>query len=517
MVDTEKDRESASGDWDLAVVDARRQLFQLIERMPDGVAVVRDGILLYVNVAWARLLGFASPRDLVGTPLTQWVDAGERARLEEREIIEPSERRELRFLRRGGEPVMLELIPIQVIDLDGLPSRMLGARDVTAQKKMKERILLADRLVTLGTLAAGIAHEINNPLAYMMANLGFLGEEAAVLAEELPAGRLNEFRHVLQEVQSGANRVRNIVRDLRLLSRKDEGELEPVDVRRLLDSSINMVWNEIQHRARLVKRYESVPTVVTNPSRLGQVFINLLVNAAHAIPEGFISENEITLVTRGDERGWAVVEVRDTGCGIPAENLERIFEPFFTTKSAETGTGLGLHISKNTITSLGGEMAVESALGEGTTFRVWLPPQQGTLVSPSPAEPVARAAEARARVLVVDDEPLFGASVRRLLRGHEVILAGSGREALEICRKNGTSFDLVICDLIMADLSGMDFFDIVREEWPGFERRIVFVTGGVFTDRSRAFIQSVSNRVFEKPIDASTLRLLAQDAAHAGQ
>jgi signal transduction histidine kinase len=157
---------------------------------------------------------------------------------------------------------------------------------------------------------------------------------------------LDEAGEALAEARQGAERVRNIVRDLRVFARGDEEQSGPVALRRVLDSSINIAWNEIRHRARLVKDYGDTPMVEANESRLGQVFLNLLLNAAHAIPEGETERNEIRVSTRTDGRGHAVVEIRDTGGGIPAAIREKIFDPFFTTKSAGEGTGLGLWICK---------------------------------------------------------------------------------------------------------------------------------------------------------------------------
>src|SRR4029079_12566875 len=178
----------------------------------------------------------------------------------------------------------------------------------------------------------------------------------------------------LAEARQGAERVRNIVRDLRVFARGDEEQSGPVALRRVLDSSINIAWNEIRHRARLVKDYGDTPMVEANESRLGQVFLNLLLNAAHAISEGETERNEIRVSTRTDGRGHAIIEIRDTGGGIPPDIRDRIFDPFFTTKAAGEGTGLGLWICSGILSALGGEISVDSDVGRGSTFRVMLPP-----------------------------------------------------------------------------------------------------------------------------------------------
>ena len=243
------------------------------------------------------------------------------------------------------------------------------ARDLTDRKLMQARLLQSDRMASVGTLAAGVAHEINNPLAYVKANLDVLASrripQLAVLLrsleeeriEHLGGGepddsayelseRLSQIAAMIDLAREGAERVRSIVRDLKTFSRADEETTTPVDVARVLDASVNMAWNEIRHRAKLIKEYGEVPPVEANESRLGQVFLNLLINAAQAIPEGRAYEHEIrvrTYADANDER--VVIAVSDTGSGIAKDALYRIFDPFFfTTKAVGVGTGLGLWI-----------------------------------------------------------------------------------------------------------------------------------------------------------------------------
>jgi PAS domain S-box-containing protein len=246
------------------------------------------------------------------------------------------------------------------------------AEDVTDRRELDRRLALADRMASVGTLAAGVAHEINNPLSYILSNLRFLSGELGKLEAKDPE-RLEEARKVTHEALEGAERVRRIVLDLHTFARPDDKQ-GPVDVHRVLDLAINIASNQIRVRARIVKDYGQVPLVQGDESRLGQVAINLLVNAAQAIPEGQPDENEIRVVTRADSAGRTLIEVRDTGCGIPPEIRSHVFEPFFTTKPVGTGTGLGLSICHGIVTALGGEITLESDPGKGSVFRVALPP-----------------------------------------------------------------------------------------------------------------------------------------------
>jgi signal transduction histidine kinase len=235
------------------------------------------------------------------------------------------------------------------------------------------QLLFSERLATLGQLAAGIGHEINNPLAFILGNLDYVQQQLVETAGGALSEEQQELLEALADARDGAERVRLIVRDLKVLSHPNDMELGPVDVVASLRSAMKVAGYELRGKGRLVEALEEVPAVNGHKARLCQVFLNLLINAAHALPAGQAARNEIRLSVRasGDQR--VLVEVSDTGCGIPAENLERIFSPFFTTKPVGAGTGLGLSVSHSIVTALGGDISVESEVGRGTTFRVSLP------------------------------------------------------------------------------------------------------------------------------------------------
>ena len=255
-----------------------------------------------------------------------------------------------------------------------VPAVRRELREATAraeQRRLQEQLMVAERMASVGTLAAGVAHEINNPLAAVVANLELALRTVERLPRELPD--LAELRAELRDAHEAAHLVRQIVRDVKVFSRSVDERAGPVDVRQVLDSTVRMAWNEIRHRARLHKHYDSVPPVWTTDARLGQVFLNLLINAAQAIEIGHVDSNQIRLATRTDDRGRAVVEIADTGVGISSENLGRIFAPFFTTKPPGSGTGLGLSISHRIVKELGGELRLASEPGRGTVASVALP------------------------------------------------------------------------------------------------------------------------------------------------
>ena len=262
-------------------------------------------------------------------------------------------------------------------DLTRLPlaveREMLDCQVRAERARMRERLLLSERLVSVGTLAAGLAHEINNPLAVALANLECLLEAVAPEPGAVGPTEVAAFAEPLRDIDEALKRIRDIVRDVKLFSRPQESETSAVDVRSVIDSSVRMAWSEIRHRVHVVREFDAVPLVTANESRLGQVMLNLIVNAAQAVPEGKADDNMLRLVTRTAEDGRAVIEVADAGCGISKANLERIFDPFFTTKPAGVGTGLGLAICHTIIAELGGEIEVDSEVGRGTTFRLLLP------------------------------------------------------------------------------------------------------------------------------------------------
>jgi signal transduction histidine kinase len=383
------------------------------------------------------------------------------------------------------------------------------------QRHMREQLLISDRMASVGTLAAGVAHEINNPLAAICANIELAGEALGTLAREPGrpelAGRLDEILDELRDARDAAERVRHIIRDLRIFSRApDEERRGPVDVRQVLESSVRMAWNEIRHRAKLIKEYGDVPPVEANEARLGQVFLNLVVNAAQAIPEGDAAHNTVRVTTKVDG-DRVLVEVRDTGAGIAPEHLPRIFDAFFTTKPMGVGTGLGLSICHRIVQGLGGEIHIDSAPGRGTTVSVSLPPapDDAAAVAEPPARPVA--ASRRGRVLIVDDEPSFAKAVARHLRlEHDVELTGSAGEALRRVRQ-GERFDVILCDLMMPQMTGMELHAELVRLAPELAGRMVFVTGGAFTPGARAFLDNIPNQRLEKPFDAQQLRAVLND------
>jgi PAS domain S-box-containing protein len=393
-----------------------------------------------------------------------------------------------------------------VIELEGRRVVVAMGRDVTEQQRAHAQLMVSDRMASVGMLAAGVAHEINNPLAAVLANLEMAARDAADLGRR--AGAASELAEEVMDAREGAERVRQIVRDLRIVSRAEVEATGPVCLHRVLDSAARMAWNELRHRAQVVKEFERIPAVLGNESRLGQVFLNLIVNAAQAIPEGHADDNQITLRTRV-AAGRVVVEVSDTGAGMSPEVMGRLFTPFFTTKPIGVGTGLGLSICQRIVNAAGGQIEVESEPGKGTTFRVVLPaPAPADALPPTAAAagPALPAQGRRGRILVVDDDALVVRLIHRILATeHDVTTVASAQEALDLVAA-GERFDVILCDVMMPQLTGMDMHARLLASAPEQAERIVFVTGGAFTPAAREFIDQVENQRIEKPFDPLELR-----------
>ncbi len=483
----------------LALERARRQererlCHHLLEASSDSVVITdREGSIKLVNSNALSLFG-RRREDLDGERLPILEPAG---RSVERNFTTPEG-------ERVGEMRVVEC------EWDGERSVLASIRDVTERKRFEMQLMMSDRLAALGSLSAGLAHEINNPLGAVLGNieLAFAEMDGA----KSNADAMKALRNCLSDAREASERIRQIVRDLRVFSRTEEDTRGTFDIHQILDPVVRMVWNEVRHRARLIKDYGQVSLVEVNQSRLSQVFLNLIVNAAHAIPEGRASENEIRVTTRVTAEGWVAVDVTDTGCGIAPDAQKRIFTPFFTTKPPGAGTGLGLAISHQIVRSLGGRIAFESTVGRGSRFTVEIPqafqPQstRASSADSTGATPPAR----RGRVLVIDDEAVLLQLIDRILGSeHDVTRADRGRSAVELISR-GDRFDVILCDLMMPEMTGIDVYDAVKAISVSQAERMVFMTGGAFTPRSRAFLDQVSNQRIEKPFATRGLRSIVR-------
>ncbi len=407
--------------------------------------------------------------------------------------------------------IVLETWMSPMRGVDGEVGGIIGvSTDVTERARMQQQVHQAERLAAIGRLAASVAHEINNPLAYAMEALRLAGE---IIARERPGGGVGEggLEELLREARDGMERVRHITRDLKLFSRDDEDVRRPHQIAYVLAAAMKMVATRVGARARVEVEPAPSATVLADENRLIQIFVNLVLNAADALSPDGVERNCITVRSRVEAGRTVVIAISDNGPGIPAELRARVFEPFFTTKPVGEGTGLGLFVTRNLVEALGGTIAIGDAAEGGAEFTIRLPMIDPPAVAPAPAPPARAAAPGRARVLIIDDEPQLARVFRTALaKLHDVEAITNGRAALAHLLES-PPYDLVLCDLMMADVSGMEVFEELRRQRPEHARAFVFMTGGVFDPKVAEFLASVPNDCVDKPFDirAEVARRLA--------
>jgi len=347
----------------------------LIESMPDGVIVHRLGVIVYMSPSARQMLGYELEEDLSGMMALDIVHPADRPMVLERAIDVltrggPAPAVEERLLRKDGTSIVVEISAHATV-FDGEQAMLAIARDVSARMEVEAQLVMNDRLASLGRLSASIGHELNNPLAYVLGNVELMRRELA-RASGLPAESVDRLSQHVTIIREGATRMRDIVRDLKTLARGDVESSSPVDVQQILEVCLNMAEHEIAPRAQLVRAFDVRALVSGTEASLGQVFLNLLLNAAQAIPEGAPHEHEVRVAVRAIDGDRVAIEIRDTGPGIAPSIRERIFEPFFTTKQGD-GTGLGLAICHRIVTSVGGTLTAHGGGERGALFRVVLP------------------------------------------------------------------------------------------------------------------------------------------------
>ncbi len=487
---------------------ALRSIRGVIDALPDAVLVYADSRILFANRAVQGRLDW-EPGNLVGRSMTDLlpsdrVESGLATFVALERSVSPEASREETILRHDGRRILCDVAGL-AFEFEGRRAALAILRDVTDRRQMETQLRQADRLAAVGSLAAGVAHEINNPLTYVAANVAAVKAQIESGASETDARSLG-MAALLGEAAQGAERIRRIVADLRTFARPEDSAVRRVRLRAVLDLAIAMTSNEIRHRARLLLDLGDLPRVVGSEARLAQVFVNLLLNAAQAIPAGAADRHRIRVSARTGGTGDAIVEVADTGGGIPVHIRDRVFDPFFTTKPFGEGTGLGLAATHGIVQTMGGRIELGDAPEGGALVRVTLP---GAPSAPDTAPPWQGAAEPRGRVLVVDDDAMVARTLKRMLRAHDVVVATSGEEALELCARG--PFDVVLCDVMMPGLSGVDVLERLRAVDATWSERFVFVTGGAFSQETADALDGTGVPRVDKPVDPVRLAALIRE------
>ena len=517
----------------------------LVESSPDGILLASlDFRIRKANAGAASLFETSTPEALVGRKLTDFVAKSELAAIEG-DFQTVARSGEVLYSERAFQAEAKAFVAEVGISLSGPRAEsphyyVVILRDVSSRKKMQEQLAQSDRMATVGALAAGVAHEVNNPLTYILYNLTSLVEdlppliEAANLCREALRGEnaddieallqkteilddeelLEDLIERVEEAAEGAEKVQKIVRSLKTFALKQDEHKSYSTLDGAMEAAIEMAYNQIKYRARITRDYQATPPLFMIEGRIRQVFLNFLLNAAQAIEEGAVHENTVAVKT-WIEDSFVCASVSDTGVGISVENISRLFEPFFTTKPVGVGSGLGLSISHNIIVAHGGRIEVESHEGQGATFTVRLPRPKGTSTSmQAQLKKDETSSSGAKRILVIDDEPMVCSTIRRVFsREHEVVVANSGKQGRSVLQED-QGFDAIFCDIMMPDFSGIDIYDWLVQSSPKVADRMIFITGGAFTSRAISFLARVPNPQCEKPFDIETLKKQVQAVSH---
>ena len=389
--------------------------------------------------------------------------------------------------------------------------------DVTNEVEREQALLAESRLAATGRLAAGVAHDVNSPAGYVALNIEMVQDGIEQLADVVPQERLADLVAMLSDCADGVKRIQSTMSDLSSFARVSRSSQGGVDLGELVRMAARHVRPVMRHHARLELEVTPIPTIRGDANQLVRVLTNLLINAAEAFPEGPVDEHLVTMSLR-EEEDEAVIRVVDNGPGMQPELVENAFEPFVSTKRSEKATGLGLWLCRQIVDSHGGSLSVKSALGAGTAFEIRLPMQPAELAPVTPPVPDRDEDAPALRFLLVDDEPnILRAFARVLSPLGDVVTALGGGAALELL-EGDTTFDVVLCDVMMPDMDGAMLYEVLLRDFPALAARVVFCTGGVLTPRLTTFLEDVPNGVLAKPLSAARLRAaLLQVAAQLRQ
>jgi PAS domain S-box-containing protein len=525
----------------LASEERYREIFELAT---DVLATAdREGRLTQLNARFEPLLGQTAEAWL-GRPLADLVVPADTPAL--RDAITaalggaPPREVTVRYAAREGSS---RVMSVRVSSLSRGEALLVVMREVTDEVAQRAQILLNEKLASIGQVAASVAHELNNPMAWVMANLEQIRGVAIRLlhaarhAPDAPAeGPANNDELVraidtidqsCHEALVGVERMRDIVTDLNVFSSSNERRPERMELVDVIELALRMTGPQLSQLCRVERLYGDMPQLVGYPGKLSQVFVNLFINAAQAMPPRPRDENVVRVTARYSAgRGAASaesgegaheIEVEDNGRGMTPEVIEHMFDPFFTTKEEHARAGIGLWVSRKILEEQRGAMTVESTPGEGTRFTIRL---HGLDPAAHPAAPEPMDTPVpprRATLLFVDDEPmLLSAFARAFDEDHEVLIAESGEAALDLLRARCGRVDAIICDLLMPRMSGMDLYDVVGEQFPSLRSRMAFMSGGAFTARAREFIERVDNPKISKPIALGDLERAIADLLRQG-
>jgi nitrogen fixation negative regulator NifL len=496
--------------------DLYRLFRSLMENALDIITVIAgDGTIRFESPSVERVLGYA-PGELVGRSAFDFMPEEDARRVTE--LIAQADAKpghtaslEFRFRHKDGTWHLLEGVGKDMRQDPIVAGIVINSRDITERKRVEEELqhqrearYQSEKLAAMGTLLAGVAHELNNPLAVVMGYSGMLQQSLA----EGPLARRAE------KIVKAADRCVRIVRNFLALARQHPPERKEVRLNQVVEEAVELLAyplrvDDVNVALRLAPE---LPVLWADPHQLHQVVVNLITNA-HQAMRAAPQPRRLVITTSVDAaKGKVSLEVADTGPGVPAEIRGRIFEPFFTTKPEGQGTGLGLPLCQGIVERHGGAIRVESEPGRGATFTVEIPVVEPPAAERAVGEPKAVALERTAAILVVDDEVEVGRLLADLLtaEGHEVETASDGAAALE--KLEGRDYDLILSDLRMPRLDGPGFYRAVERRRPALLPRFIFLTGDTLSAETREFLERVSAPSLSKPFDFAQVRAVVTRA-----
>ena len=481
--------------------DGRRTWQEVVDAISPALCIVdRSGAIRRANRAFADLVN-APPASLIGRPWQAFIPP-EWATDLQRALDQQGAGREAE-LRTGERTYAVTAVPISSNDRSAV---VLLFDDQTERRRLQDQLIQSEKMSAIGQLIAGIAHDLNNPLASVLGFADFLTE-----VPHIPPN----IREPLTVIREEAERASSIVRNLLGFARKQDHQRRPTALKPLLDGTFVLLRNQLMaHRVEARIEVEpDLPMPDVDPNQIQQVFVNLINNAAQAVAS---TGRPGTIVVRA--RRWldgVAIDIIDDGPGMSENLATQVFEPFFTTKAEGEGTGLGLSISQGIVKEHGGRIMLASEEGKGSTFTVQLP--ICARASTPPADDATRAPTKRLRVLVVDDEPHILHYMRATLEawGHIPVVAGDGEEALS--RAINEQFDLIISDLRMPRYGGREFYEELSRRNPSMAARLVFSTGDTVRGDTLAFLETLDRPYLHKPFSLAELRtLLAEVVRDSG-
>jgi two-component system NtrC family sensor kinase len=476
--------------------DARRSWERMVDAVPFALCLVdAQGRARRANRAFADLV-HAPTTAIAGRPWLALVPPAWGEGLAAA-LAAPGSGGEVQ-LRAGSRTFAVSAYPIGHV----LGDAVLVFEDQTERRRLQDQLVQSEKMSAIGQLIAGVAHDLNNPLASVIGFADFLLE-----GKDVPPPLVEPIRVIQQEAERAANIVRNLLN----FARKQDHARKPTEVAPLLNSTLTLLRTQMGSRRveLLLDLEDGLPTIDVDIGQIQQVFVNLINNAAQAIES--VGRAGRVVIRGRPWRDGVAVEVGDDGPGMEPEIAAQVFDPFFTTKPEGQGTGLGLSISQGIVKEHGGRILLSTSPGQGARFTVELPRSSRGVVEPAPVAETPTTPPLR--ILVIDDEPHILHYMRATLEawGHGVEVAGDGEEGLELAAEG--EFDLILSDLRMPRLTGREFFEALTKRNPEAASRVVFSTGDTVHGDTTAFLASQAHPFLNKPFSLAELRALLVRAA----